>query len=75
MKNPIILLIGSVLIGSFLIAISVLLAFHWEFSVAANAEHIVVFRSNRWTGDVTLCQPVSPLIWECTGKEAPKASP
>jgi hypothetical protein len=69
------MLIGSVLIGSLLIAISIMLAFHWEFSVAANPEHIVVFRANRWTGAVTLCAPVTPLRWECEGNEPPKTSP
>jgi hypothetical protein len=72
MKNPLTILIGSVLAGSIIIAIAIMLAFHWEFSVAANPEHIVVFRADRWTGSVTLCAPVTPLKWECTGVAPPK---
>jgi len=75
MKSPLTVLLGSVLIGSLLIGISILLAFHWEFSVAANPEHIVVFRANRWTGSVTLCAPVTPLKWECSGDEPAKTPP
>ena len=72
MNNPIVLVIAAVLIGSLVIATSILIVFHYEFSVAANPQHIVVFRGNRWTGGVTLCGPADPHNWDCSGSGPPK---
>jgi hypothetical protein len=52
----------AVIIAGGLIAIAVLITFRWEISAAANEAGGIVYRLDRWTGEIVGCGASFPCL-------------
>jgi hypothetical protein len=75
-------MIASILVGAAMIAAALLVVFRWEITTP----HVgLVYRLDRWTGNVALCQPDSgsshhvqcedPDDWQPVAAVGPTARP